>query len=102
MRLTRGASTSLLVRTPSRATGRIAAAASANQITPRTACTAPTNVTARTRSSYVVRRLRQRRIESSATATIASSQKSVVVAPGLLHCHSRRMGANGASTSIRS
>ena len=37
IRLSLGAATSALVRTPSKATGRIAAAASANQITPRTA-----------------------------------------------------------------
>ena len=39
------------MRRPSSAIGRIAAHASANQITPRTACTAPTNVTASTSSS---------------------------------------------------
>ena len=42
------------------------------------------------------------RARRAPTATAARTQNSAVVPLGLDHCHSRRMSANGASTSIRS
>ena len=101
-RLSRRAETSARVSNPSRAVGRIAAQTRANQMTPRTACTAPTKVTASTRSSNALSRRLHRLVATSAPATSTSTQKSAVVPLGSDHCHSRRISAKGASTSIRS
>jgi hypothetical protein len=70
-RLMRGASISGFLITPSSATGRMAAHASANQITPRIAWTAPTSVIAITASSKTVSRRRERDSATSRTAIVA-------------------------------
>ena len=105
IRLTRGASMSARVSTPSSATGSIAAAASANQITPRTACTAPTNVTART-SELVARqpapaaahREQRRRRRSRAARTGRSSRPGLPTATRGGSVRTGRRRASGRST----